>query len=501
MRKKITKENLQLVIDCYNQLRSLDAVSKQFSISIPTIYKALKEAGVSTSINRKLLGERIRKYELDPHYFSEIDTRDKAYITGILHSDGCITRGTKQVRIKLTDLDLIEEINSKIYKDRPLYYSNPTNHHKKAGIMVITHHQVYEDVQKHGCCLDKTYNLEFPTTIPDELMGDYFRGFFDGDGCVYINKKLSYKPANITIVATRKWVKGAIAWLDKIGIRVSEYDDRRHDNRITKFTLSDVKSIKKFYEFMYADLENQIYLKRKFEKYKENIEFRDVLNFKHKTFNSSENFKSIPNYENYEAGDLGTIRFYDVEEGWYIIESYKGSSSNFVISLGKDKPKTVQYLVACSFLGLPPTDKHLAIHIDGNMENNNLSNIKWATRKEMTQNSFRNGAMKNFGEGCTFAKLTEETVLLIRSKSESGISDSQIGKELDIHPMTISHITTGNTWRRTGGYIRPKIKNRSCISEDQKNEIKELIKQNFTQKEIANKFHIDPSTVSKMLNK
>lgn len=379
MRKKITEENLQSVIDCYNRLRSLDAVSKELAISIPTIHRALKEAGVNTSLDRKLLGERIRKYELDPYYFSEINTRDKAYITGILHSDGCITRGTKQVRIKLTDLDLIEEINSKIYKDRPVYYSNPTNHHKKGGTMVITHPQIYEDVQKHGCCLDKTYNLEFPTNIPDELMGDYFRGFFDGDGCIYINEKLSYKPANVTIVATNKWVNGAVEYLLTKNIRGSNYRDKRHDQRIGRLTLKDVISIKLFYELIYKDLKEQIYLKRKFETYSENILLRESFDKFDRNFDITETFKKIKGHESYEIGDKGSIKSYRAND--IILMKPTTMKSGYKMITLDGTTFLVRRLVAEAFLQNLDVDNQVLKNVNGDVSDDRVENLQWVKRK------------------------------------------------------------------------------------------------------------------------
>lgn len=268
-------QNLQPLIDFYLEVKSATLVSDKFGLSKSKVYRILRDNNVDTTIDRVKAGERVRKYKLDPYYFSEINTRDKAYITGILHSDGCITSTTKQVRIKLTDLELMREINSKIYKDRPLYTDSSTKEgHKKNALLVITHSQIYADVQKHGCCLDKTYNLEFPTTISDKLMGDYLRGFFDGDGSIYIYEKKSYRPATVKIVATRKWAEGLIEWLHSENIKAAIYDDKRHDNRITGLYVCNVPDLIKFYNLIYEDLDSQIFLKRKYDAYTEYVNFK-----------------------------------------------------------------------------------------------------------------------------------------------------------------------------------------------------------------------------------
>jgi intein/homing endonuclease len=266
------------IINYYKEVQSLTLLSEKFNICKSTLYYHLKKSGVDTKLDRKKLGERVRKFEIDPNFFSKIDTRDKAYITGILHSDGCITKRNNQVRIKLCDLDLLEEINKKIYKNRPTYSGGQSiPSHKKNSCIVISHPQIYTDVQKHGCCLDKTYNLKFPTTISEDLMSDYLRGFFDGDGCIYVNKKLKYRPATVKIIATRVWCESLVSYLNTLGIQSTIYDDKRHDNRVTGFTISNVSDILNFHRLIYKDINNQIFLKRKYDKYTEHFNFKTAL--------------------------------------------------------------------------------------------------------------------------------------------------------------------------------------------------------------------------------
>lgn len=48
---------------------------------------------------------------------------------------------------------------------------------------------MFGDLSKHGCVPNKSLILKFPTTLPNELVNDFIRGYFDGDGSVYINNK------------------------------------------------------------------------------------------------------------------------------------------------------------------------------------------------------------------------------------------------------------------------------------------------------------------------
>lgn len=449
--RQIIEKNFDDIVKYYLETKSMKLVCVKYNLSLSTLYRVFKEKNVDTTIDRKKAGERIRKYELDQNYFGNIDTRDKSYITGILHSDGCITK-TGQVRIKMTDLDLMEQINSKIYKNRKLYIHTPEDiTHKQNKLLVITHEQIYNDVQKHGCCLDKSYNLQFPTTIPEYLMGDYFRGFFDGDGCIYVNEKLSYKPANITILATNDWVNDAIKWLGKKGIRGVNYQDKRHDERIGRLTLSDVKSVKIFFDLMYENLNGQIYLERKFEKYKKNIEFRKSLDNKIRNFDSDEIFKKIEGLENYEIGNKGSVK--SMKNGdIFLLKPYEDKFGYLTVSVGKTKKFLVHKLVADAFLIKPDENGLIIIHDDENNSNNCVNNLKWVNRSNHIKKAFEKGKRKNIGEGCNFAKLNVENVLEIRKLSNAGVNMKPLSKKFNVSITAIFNIITGKTWKSVEGH-------------------------------------------------
>lgn len=54
----------------------------------------------------------------------------------------------------------------------------------------LTSDNMFVDLCKHGCVPNKSLILTFPRTIPDNLIHHFIRGYFDGDGSVFIlNKK------------------------------------------------------------------------------------------------------------------------------------------------------------------------------------------------------------------------------------------------------------------------------------------------------------------------
>ena len=98
-----------------------------------------------------------------------------------------------------------------------------------------------------------------------------------------------------------------------------------------------------------------------------------------------EEYKTITDFENYEVSNLGNVRNIKtkkllkprIDSGYHRVHLY---------ILGKISTKLVHRLVACTFLD-NPEDKPCVDHKDNNRLNNNLSNLRFATRSENNQNS------------------------------------------------------------------------------------------------------------------
>jgi hypothetical protein len=76
--------------------------------------------------------------------------------------------------------------------------------------------------------------------------------------------------------------------------------------------------------------------------------------------------------------------------------------------------RRINRLVATVFIGPPPSRVHQSAHWDGNKINNRLSNIRWATPQENSDDKLRHGTVYQ-GDKHDRAILTAKKVLLIRS--------------------------------------------------------------------------------------
>jgi len=125
-------------------------------------------------------------------------THNMAYILGFFIADGCVTvsKGRENnpytFNITSVDLDHLEKIKNVLESEHKISKKQIG----KKGYQIQVRNQVLcNDLINLGIRPRKTYNLG-PIEIPREYFSDFVRGFFDGDGSVYIynvNKTLQIK--------------------------------------------------------------------------------------------------------------------------------------------------------------------------------------------------------------------------------------------------------------------------------------------------------------------
>lgn len=203
---------------------------------------------------------------------------EMAYVLGFVVADGCIIKRKNRIssyvfNITSKDKSILIKIRKVLGSDHIIgikynSFKMPYNQ------IQICDREICRDLMSLGICPRKTYNLK-PIKVPDKYFSDYARGFFDGDGSVYIQKvngtlqiKSSFVGVSLFFIKdfNKKLCevlgvpeKSVHQTIDRDGSRMIRYD--------IHFYIDDSEKLAKF---MYGN--NPIlYLKRKrdiFEKWK-----------------------------------------------------------------------------------------------------------------------------------------------------------------------------------------------------------------------------------------
>lgn len=172
---------------------------------------------------------------------------------------------------------------------------------------------------------------------------------------------------------------------------------------------------------------------------------------------SMEIWKAIDNFPGYEVSDMGNVRTFLLIGG----RGVKGIVPRLVRQVsrppkpykrvflsngfGKKCPKQVHRLVLSAFVG-PCPDGMECRHLDGNGENNSVSNLEWATHKINVMDRATHDT-NLVGVRNPKAILSELDVLSIKTKSDWKYGDiSKIARELGVTPQTIFKIKNNQLW-------------------------------------------------------
>ena len=163
------------------------SLAEEFNVAAKAIYNILDRYKIPrqhiTSQNR---------YSCNEAFFDIIDNESKAYWLGFVAADGYVYNQPGKgycLLIKLNPVDTghLAKFKHDIDTDAPIAdYSHyvPPFHR-----ISVSSKQLVTGLVSHGIIQAKSTVLEFPTTVPTELLRHFIRGYFDGDGSVYYGSR------------------------------------------------------------------------------------------------------------------------------------------------------------------------------------------------------------------------------------------------------------------------------------------------------------------------
>jgi hypothetical protein len=154
---------------------------------------------------------------------------------------------------------------------------------------------------------------------------------------------------------------------------------------------------------------------------------------------------AIPGFEDlYEASNHGRIRRTANARLLKQANHPKGYLAVMLSGRGRRQNALVHKLVLEAFEGKCP-DGHETRHLDGNRQNNLLTNLAWGTSSDNEKDKVRHGTSQR-GEGNAMSSLSTEDVREIISRYNAGESQRALASVYGVHQPQISRIVNGKRW-------------------------------------------------------
>jgi intein-encoded DNA endonuclease-like protein len=173
------------IIKSYKDGSKILDISKKFKTRPEKISKLLKDNGISVSSKNCYRVD----YSLNHDYFEKVDTEEKAYFLGFLFADGGVAENSNTISLNINDIEILNKFSKEIELTKD-FYKNPS--HSKATTIYFSSFKMKNDLIKLGCTPRKSLTLKFPSLdlVPEYLIRHFIRGYFDGDGHIYVKKNI-----------------------------------------------------------------------------------------------------------------------------------------------------------------------------------------------------------------------------------------------------------------------------------------------------------------------
>lgn len=226
-------------------------------------WPAILQRGLKTL---KLNRESQDRYYIDYNFFSEW-TPESAYIFGFIAADGYVfyedgidNKNGLQIELSGYDMDILKKIKKILKYEGPILYSK-----RDTVKLQINNKKIIKDLIDKGIpAKNKTFDIKYPETLPDNLVRHFIRGLSDGDGSIYYCRN----NINWELLGTKSLLESVKNKLPIDTNNIHLQDRNKYGINVFSFKIS-YKKAREILNWMYKDA--TIYLGRKYNKYMDYI--------------------------------------------------------------------------------------------------------------------------------------------------------------------------------------------------------------------------------------
>lgn len=259
--------NKEAVVKYYqSNIMTLSECAEHFNLNVVTIHKILNEFNISVYSHNQLFNRNLIE-----NYFEKIDTKSKAYLLGMLITDGCIfkIKNTLVVSLNSNEKYILDFFRNEVKATKKITSSEKRDikrNHNISYQFALYSNKMASDLNKYGITERKTGKEIFIKDLKDDLYPYFIRGLMDGDGSFGFyqrkNKSVHYKHIRL-FSANKIFIEDLQNFLLKKDIN-SRIEVQTYNREVPLYNLIIAKKedLVKFIHYIYDDLE-PIYIKYK----------------------------------------------------------------------------------------------------------------------------------------------------------------------------------------------------------------------------------------------
>ena len=272
--------DIQEIIKLYNEGKSLSFIANKYNTYGAKIKSVLIQNGIQirTRAEQNRITNQQRGLKVNHHYFDNIDSNRKAWLLGFLMADGNVASDRNRIKIGLSSVDrqILENIKLALESEREIL-DYETNNGFKISELSWSSENHKKQLAKYGIVPNKTYKeLHIPSFDLDKQLS-FILGYFDGDGCF----KDDGNTCRFEICSYRPELLEDFAQIlnNFCGSNKKVYKDKSRENYYTlTYSTNDAKKI---LDKLYTLGPSNMFLLRKYEKYKNWLEKNKIYDSPH----------------------------------------------------------------------------------------------------------------------------------------------------------------------------------------------------------------------------
>lgn len=195
-----------------------------------------------------------------------------AYVLGFLCADGAVyknPRGGCYIAFYSVDREIIQEIRWALGSNHKIGVRNKAKGGrpwKVSYVLQIGSKKVFSDLKEFGIVPNKSLVIPFPR-VPQQFLGHFVRGYFDGDGGVYFRKYWVKARQKLKWISQVRFVSGSEKFLKGLWQALTPcvhggylYKKPRGGYDLA-FSHRDGRAL---FHLMYDDVPGRLFLERKY---------------------------------------------------------------------------------------------------------------------------------------------------------------------------------------------------------------------------------------------